>query len=68
MIIVIAGKCQNVVFAWGNFKIVPKHGRDKELIEMFPNALTIGLNKNGSPKHPLFQKGESMLIKFMSKH
>lgn len=63
-ITVIASKCKDVVFAWGNFKIVKDHVRDLELIEMFPNALTIGRNKNGSPKHPLFQLGESILTKY----
>jgi hypothetical protein len=64
MITVIASKCQDVVFAWGNFKIVRDMGRDKELMEMFPRAKTIGLNNNGSPKHPLFQKGTSVLINY----
>lgn len=63
-LVIVSRLCQDVVFAWGNFKVVSKHGRDKELKEMFPRALTIGLNKNGSPKHPLFQKGTSTLIKF----
>ncbi len=56
--------CKSVVFAWGNFRIVQDFKRDKELIEMFPEALIIGLNKNGSPKHPLFCKGMSNLIAF----
>ncbi len=64
MLTVIKAKCQDVVFAWGNFKIVKETGRDKELIEMFPNAKVIGLNKSGSPKHPLYQKEESTLIPF----
>lgn len=50
---VIASKCATVIFAWGNFKVVTDNGRDKELIEMFPNAMCFGRNKNGSPMHPL---------------
>jgi hypothetical protein len=59
-----ASKCKDVVCAWGNFKIVHDLGRDEELKAMFPRALCIGRNQNGSPKHPLFQKGETLLSDF----
>ena len=62
---VLGSICQDVVFAWGNFKVVQKQGRDQELLNMFPSALCIGKNRNGSPKHPLFQKGTSKLKPFM---
>lgn len=42
-----------VIFAWGNFKIVKEAERDKELEEMFPGAKCFGFNQNGTPKHPL---------------
>lgn len=58
---IISGRVQDVVFAWGNFKIVSDYGRDKQLSEMFPKALCLGKNSNGSPKHPLFQKGKTTL-------
>lgn len=64
MLTVIASRCKDVVLAWGNFKVVSAKGRDKELLAMFPRAKVIGLNSNGSPKHPLFQKGESVLIDY----
>lgn len=57
----VAKMCKNVVFAWGNFNIVRKTKRDQALMEKFPRALCIGHNANGSPKHPLFQKGNSTL-------
>ena len=60
----VAKGCKDVVFAWGNFKIISDKGRDKELIKMFPNAKCINQNKNGSPGHPLFKKGETKLIDF----
>lgn len=53
MLTVTAGKCKNVLFAWGKFPLIKTVGRDIELIEMFPNALCIG-QKNGYPFHPLW--------------
>lgn len=55
--------CKNVVFAWGNFKIAK--WRAEMIIERFPGAMVIKQNKNGSPVHPLYQKGTSKLIKFV---
>ena len=48
-----AQKCTDTIFCWGNFKLVYESGRDKELIEMFPNGKCFGFNKNGTPFHPL---------------
>ena len=60
--------CKDVVFAWGNFPIVVQNGRDKEMIAMFPKALCLKINKNGSPKHPLYCKDDSVLIPYTPKH
>lgn len=49
-----ARKCKQIFFAWGNFDIVKETGRDKELQAMFPNAMALVINKNGSPRHPLY--------------
>lgn len=54
MLTVISSRCKDVVFAWGNFKIVTQTGRDKVLMEMFPNAKALIVNKDGSPRHPLY--------------
>lgn len=64
MITVISANCSEVVFAWGNFDIIRKRGRDKELIEMFPNAKALHINNNGSPKHPLYCKDQTIFIPF----
>jgi hypothetical protein len=61
---VTAFKCKEVVFAWGSFDIVRNMGRDKELLEMFPNAKALQINKNGSPKHPLYCKTDTKLIPY----
>jgi hypothetical protein len=53
---------QRVVFAWGNFK--ESKERAQEVIRMFPNAYCLKKNKDGSPRHPLFVKDGTELIKF----
>lgn len=60
----VAGECSTVVFAWGNFPIVKKTGREKELAAMFPEAKALHINKNGSPKHPLYCKSDSQFIPY----
>jgi hypothetical protein len=64
MLTITASKCADVIFAWGNFEIVKTTGRDVELIEMFPNAKALQINKNGSPKHPLYVPGNIIPVKF----
>lgn len=55
--------CTDVVFAWGNFKEVD-NDVVRFLSSLFPNAKTLHVNKNGSPKHPLYCKAESTLQPF----
>jgi hypothetical protein len=55
----ISYKCDKVIFAWGNFNVF---GRDKEVRNMFPNAEVLHINKNGSPKHPLYVKSDVIPI------
>jgi len=66
-LITISGMCQDVVFAWGNFKEATERAR--EVIENFTKfdaPKCIVQNKNGSPKHPLYCKDESVLIPFIN--
>lgn len=60
----VAALCKDIVFAWGAFEVVKEIGRDKELIKMFPNAMALGINKDGSPKHPLYCKSDTQFIPF----
>lgn len=54
----IAPKCSIIVFAWGNFKQAQKRGNF--VTKQFPHAYCLILNKNGSPRHPLYVKSEVM--------
>jgi hypothetical protein len=47
--------CDMTVVAWGNFKEAHQHG--KIVSKLFPGAFCLHINKNGSPKHPLYVKG-----------
>lgn len=47
-----ARACSAVIFAWGAWPEAKERGA--EVIAMFPGALVLGQNKDGSPKHPLY--------------
>ena len=55
----IARECKDILFAWGSFNV---NGRDKEIIEKFPLSYVLGVNKDGSPKHPLYIKADTKPI------
>lgn len=52
----------DVVFAWGNFKEAEQ--RSKVVSAMFPDAYALHINKNGTPKHPLYCRKDIKLIKY----
>lgn len=60
----IGTTCAKIIFAWGNFKQVEKE-RTKFFIDSFPNGEALVLNKNGSPRHPLYVKGDVVPVKFI---
>ncbi len=53
---------KDVVFCWGTFKQAKE--RCRTVIEMFPGALALIMNQDGSPRHPLFVKGKTQFIPF----
>lgn len=55
-------RCSAIVFAWGNFDVVKQ--RAESIAGYFKNAKALHINKNGSPKHPLYCKAETMLVPF----
>lgn len=61
---IIAAKCQDVVFAWGDFKIISHIGISNKIMNMFPEAKALEINKSGSPKHPLYCKIKTKLINY----
>lgn len=62
-----AQRVADVIFAWGNFDIVRNSGVDKLLSEAFPHAKALFINKNGSPKHPLYCKTDIVPVPFTLK-
>lgn len=63
----IASQCEEIIFAWGKFKIVTMTGVDRQLMAMFPEAKVLVKNKNGSPRHPLYVHGDTLPYPFINK-
>lgn len=58
----IGSLAKDVLFAWGTFK--ETKGRDMVVIEMFPDAICLGKNADGSPMHPLYIPADRKPEKF----
>lgn len=50
--------CKDVLFAWGSFKESKERGL--KVMSMFTNAVCLGINKDGSPKHPLYVSAKTL--------
>lgn len=61
-----AAKSSRIVFAWGAFSVVRDLGRDIELKGMFPQAQALVINADGTPRHPLYVKGDTVPVTFSS--
>lgn len=55
-------KCNLIVCAWGSFKEAQKRGN--EIKEWLTTKYALHINKDGSPKHPLYVKSDVRLVKF----
>ncbi|MBS1915687.1 MAG: DUF1643 domain-containing protein [Bacteroidetes bacterium] len=60
-----AKRCKEIVFAWGNFEVVKT--RAEGISGYFKQAKALHINKNGSPKHPLYCKTETKFVEFTQK-
>jgi hypothetical protein len=58
----ISKRCNDIIFAWGNFKEAKERGQ--ALACYFKNARALQINKNGTPKHPLYVPGDIIPVKF----
>ncbi|MEI6949794.1 DUF1643 domain-containing protein [Paraflavisolibacter sp. H34] len=50
-----AAQCKDVIFAWGKFP--GAKARAREATSLFPHAKALVINKDGSPRHPLYVPG-----------
>lgn len=55
-------KCEDVVFAWGSFPEAAE--RAKKVMQMFPNAKALIINKDGAPRHPLYVPANTVPVIF----
>lgn len=58
----IADKCQRIIFAWGSFPEAVEKG--KAVAKKFC-GYALGVNKDGSPKHPLYIKKDVKPVYYM---
>lgn len=52
----------DIVFAWGTFSVAKD--RALTVAKMFDHATCLGINADGSPKHPLYVAKKSLQINF----
>ena len=58
-------KCELFVCAWGAFKEAKKRGN--EIAKYIEEPYALQINKNGSPKHPLYVKADIEIVRFETK-
>jgi len=61
----VSANCKEIIFAWGAFKIAKQ--RAVQVSTMFPEAKVkaLAINKDGSPKHPLYVRTDTVPVKFI---
>lgn len=60
VIISCSSRCEKIIAAWGNYKGATDRGN--EIKKLIPNLYALQINKNGSPKHPLYVKSDVIPI------
>jgi len=61
-----ASMCKDILFAWGSFPEAAERARI--VSAMFPKAVCLGLNKNRTPKHPLYIAANTKPIIYQQPH
>lgn len=63
----IRDRCRLAVAAWGDFNkiLALKRHRAEKVTEMLQPLKCFGINKNGSPKHPLYLRKDTELIDYI---
>lgn len=60
-LLLAASKCDKIVFAWGSFPEAAD--RSKAIVDRF-TGFALAINKDGSPRHPLYVKSDTELVSF----
>ena len=55
-------KCDKIIFAWGSFQEAVE--RSKYVASLFPDAYALIINNDGSPRHPLYVKADTIPIPY----
>lgn len=58
----ISLKCDQVIFAWGSFKEAVERAKD---VRQMCTGYALEINKDGSPRHPLYVKNDIEPIKYL---
>jgi len=58
----VSKRCNRIIFAWGAFKETKE--RAKDIMLLFPNAEALVINKDGTPRHPLYVPGDVIPVPF----
>lgn len=61
---IISKDCEKIIFAWGAFPEAEE--RAKEVIEQY-DGYALVINKDGSPRHPLYVKADVEPVKYNTK-
>lgn len=61
---VTAWAAEKIIFAWGAFNV---DGREVEVMDLIPSAFALVINSDGSPRHPLYVKGDTVPVLYHKK-